>query len=128
LTGPYRNNRPLMEVRPNAWDSQHLSPGPLLFTSKGDILMFYNGRGPKSSEDQTPSWSIGHVIIDASTGVVSDRAESPIIRPSDEIGPENQLISFANSITSTEGTKNNRLYYTVADTRSAVASIFINGI
>jgi predicted GH43/DUF377 family glycosyl hydrolase len=128
LTGPYRNNRPLLEVRPNAWDSQHLSPGPLLFTSEGDALMFYNGRGPKNSEDQTPSWSIGHVVIDASSGAISNRSESPIIRPSEEIGPDNQLISFANSVTSIEGTKTNRLYYTVADTRSAVASIFIKGL
>ncbi|MCX6704498.1 MAG: hypothetical protein NTZ07_03595 [Candidatus Woesebacteria bacterium] len=128
LTGPYRNNRPLLETRENSWDSQHTSPGPLLFTSQGDILMFYNGRGPKSSEDETPSWSIGHVIIDGKTGAISNRAEAPIIRPPEEIGPGNQLISFANSITSTEGAKNNRLYYTVADTRSAVASIFVNGI
>ena len=90
--------------------------------------MFYNGRGPKNSEDQTPSWSIGHVVIDASSGAISNRSESPIIRPSEEIGPDNQLISFANSVTSIEGTKTNRLYYTVADTRSAVASIFIKGL
>jgi predicted GH43/DUF377 family glycosyl hydrolase len=128
LTGPYRNNRPLLEVRPGSWDSQLLSPGPLLSTSGGDILMFYNGRGPKNSEDQTPSWSIGHVIIDAGTGAVSDRSGSPIIRPPEEIGPGNQLISFANSITPIEGGKTNRLYYTVADTRSAVASIFVNGL
>jgi predicted GH43/DUF377 family glycosyl hydrolase len=128
LTGKYKNHRPLLETRENAWDSQHLSPGPLLCTSSGDILMFYNGCSPKSSLDKTPTWSIGHVIIDGKTGAISNRADSPIIRPPDEIGPGNQLISFANSITSTEGNKTNRLYYTVADTRSAVASIFVNGI
>lgn len=124
ITGPYRNHRPLLEVRPGGWDSQHVSPGPLLFTSGGDILMFYNGRGPKSSEDRTPSWSIGYTIIDTKTGAIIDRSKTPIIRPPEEIGPGNQLISFANSITSKEGPRNHRLYYTVADTRSAVASIF----
>lgn len=127
LTGPYRNNRSLLEVRPRAWDSQHLSPGPLLLTSQGDALMFYNGRGPKNPEDQTPSWSIGHAIINTKTGAIIDRSNTPIIRPPEEIGPGNQLISFANSIIS-EGSRINKLYYTVADTRSAVASIFINGL
>ena len=124
ITGPYRNHRSLLEVRPGTWDSQHLSPGPLLFTSGGDILMFYNGRGPKNSEDNTPSWSIGYTIIDTKTGAIIDRSGTPIIRPPEEIGPGNQLISFANSITSKEGPRIHRLYYTVADTRSAVASIF----
>jgi len=128
LTGHYRNFCPLLETRENKWDSQHTSPGPLLFTSQGDILMFYNGRGPKSSEDETPTWSIGHVIIDGKTGAISNRADKPIITPPNEIGPGNQLISFANSITTEGDKKTNRLYYTVADTRSAVASIFVNGI
>jgi predicted GH43/DUF377 family glycosyl hydrolase len=128
LTGRYVDNHALFERRSGKWDSEHISPGPLLFTSQGDILMFYNGRGDKSSEDKTPTWSIGYVIVDGKTGAISNRADSPIIRPPNEIGPGNQLISFANSITTEEDKKTNRLYYTVADTRSAVASIFVNGI
>lgn len=126
LLGPYRNHRPLLQTRENMWDNQHTSPGPLLMTSKGDILMFYNGRGPKSPEDHTPSWAIGSVIIDAKTGVVSNRSQSPIIRPPEEIGPGNQLIAFGNSIVSQESS--NRLYYTVADKRSKVATLAIDGL
>lgn len=128
LTGPYRNNRPLLQIRPNSWDSLHLSPGPLLTTSRGDMLMFYNGCAPKNFEDKTSKWSIGYVIIDRDTGGVSNRAAKPIITPSDEMGPGNQLVSFANSIVPIEGTKTNRLYYTVADKRSAVAKIVASNI
>jgi len=128
LVGPYRNFRPLLEVRPNCWDSQHVSPGPLLLTSQGDVLMFYNGRGPKSSDDQTPAWSTGYVIIDAKTGAVSNRSENPLIRPPEEIGPDNQLICFANSIVPIGGTRVNNLYYTVADKRMEVARIIANNL
>lgn len=126
LLGPYRNHRPLLQTRENSWDSQHTSPGPLLITSKGDVLMFYNGRGPKNPEDQTPSWAVGTIIIDVKTGAIYNRSQSPIIKPPAEIGPGNQLIAFANSVVPKEGA--NRLYYTIADKRSAVATLKIEGL
>lgn len=126
LIGPYRNHRLLMDTRDQGWDCQHISPGPIMKTSGGDIIMLYNGRGPKNINDQTPMWSIGSVIIDPNKGslVEGTRSEKPIIVPPEEIGPNNQLIAFSNSIIS----KEQILYYTVADKRSKVAKLFFNNI
>lgn len=126
LTGPYRDHRSLLQTREGMWDSQHTSPGPILLTSRGDILMLYNGRGPKNAEDQTPSWAIGFVIIDAKTGAILTRSDAPIITPPSEIGPGNQLIAFANSVVEDSG--ENRLYYTIADSRMAVANLDVAGL
>lgn len=126
LTGPYRNHQLLMDTRNQGWDCQHISPGPIMITSRGDIIMLYNGRGPKNMNDQTPMWSIGSVIIDADKGSIIEgtRSEKPIIVPPEEIGPNNQLIAFSNSIIASE----QRLYYTVADKRSRVAKLDFNNI
>jgi len=126
LIGPYQEHRLLIDVRSEGWDCQHVSPGPILMTSRGDILMLYNGRGPKSVDDQTPQWAIGTVIIDAVQGGIFEgsRCNKPIIVPPEEIGPGNQLIAFANSVVPEE----QRLYYTVADTRSRVARLALDNI
>lgn len=122
LTGPYGNIRKLIDTRANLWDSEHVSAGPIIPTPQGDILMFYNGRGPWNQEDKTPTWAIGYLIMDSITGAISVRSESPIIRPPPELGPGNQLIAFANSYLP----EKQRLYYTIADKRSAAASLSLN--
>lgn len=124
LEGPYKNFRKLFEQRPAAWDSIHLSPGPIIPTPSGDFLMFYNGCGAKSETDKTPTWGIGYAIIDSARGNILQRSDLPIIRPPEEIGPGNQLISFANSVVTESGFQ--KLYYTIADKRSAVASLAVN--
>lgn len=123
LAGPYLNHRLLIDGE-KPWDSQHTSPGPIIITPNKDICMFYNGRGPKSELEQTPSWAIGYAIIDGKTGAVLKRSDSPILRPPEEIGPGNQLIAFANSLVS--GPYKQSLYYTIADRRSAVAYLSVN--
>lgn len=126
LTGPYKDHQLLMDTRGEGWDCQHVSPGPIMMTSRGDVLMLYNGQGPKSAENQTPQWAIGTAIIDAATGgvVEGSRSDKPIIVPPDEIGPGSQLIAFANSIIPTE----QKLYYTVADKRSRMARLALDNI
>jgi predicted GH43/DUF377 family glycosyl hydrolase len=126
LTGPYRNHQLLMDTRSEGWDCQHISPGPIMITSRGDLLMLYNGRGPKNMNNQTPMWAIGSVIVDTNKGSIIEgtRSEKPIIVPPEEIGPNNQLIAFSNSIVASE----QRLYYTVADKRSRVAKLDFNNI
>lgn len=125
LTGPYHHHRLLIDTRENQWDSQHVSPGPILKTSQGDLLMLYNGRGEYNDLDHTPTWKIGYVMIDAKTGnlIEGSRSSKAIIIPPKEIGPDGQLIAFANSIIQGE----QRLYYTVADKRSRVTNLVING-
>lgn len=125
LTGPYYHHRLLIDTRENKWDSQHVSPGPILKTSRGDLIMFYNGRGDYNELDKTPTWKIGYVMIDAKSGNVIEgtRSNDAIIIPPKEIGPDGQLIAFANSIIQGE----QYLYYTVADKRSRVARLIING-
>lgn len=123
LTGPYSGHRILLDTRSDFWDSQHTSPGPLFSTSRRDICMFYNGRGARNELDQTPTWAIGYVIIDTKTGAISNRSETPIIRPPNEIGPDNQLIAFANSLVQEGDRRIQTLYYTIADKRSACARI-----
>ena len=124
LTGEYRNHRVLINPREGKWDSQHVSPGPIIRTSRGDLLMFYNGRGPKNLSDQTPTWAIGSVIIDLSSGGLLERSEQPIILPPEEIGPDGQLIAFANSVVE----EKQILYYTAADKRMIVASYVANNL
>lgn len=124
LTGNYENHRLLINPRENKWDSQHVSPGPIIRTSRGDLLMFYNGRGPKNELNQTPAWGIVSVIIDISSGGLLERSEQPIIRPPEEIGPDGQLIAFANSVVE----QKQMLYYTAADKRMIVASYVANNI
>jgi predicted GH43/DUF377 family glycosyl hydrolase len=124
LTGDYQNHRVLINPREEKWDSQHVSPGPIIKTSGGDLLMFYNSRGPKNKDDNTPTWAIGSVIIDVSSGRLLERSEQPIIRPPEEIGPDGQLIAFANSVLE----KKQWLYYTAADKRMIVASYAVNNL
>ncbi len=124
LTGNYENHRILIDPREGKWDSQHVSPGPIITTSRGDLLMFYNGRGPKNEQDQTPTWAIGSVIIDLSSGGLLERSGQPVIRPPEEIGPDGQLIAFANSVIE----QKRMLYYTAADKRMIVASYVANNI
>lgn len=128
VEGPYREHRLLFDIREGKWDSQHVSPGPIFATSRGDIFMFYNGRGPKNPEDQTPTWAIGCAIIDSARGGVLLRSDKPLITPPGEIGPNNQLIAFANSLVKEEGRTTQSLYYTIADRRSAVATVDVSSI
>src|SRR3972149_1141679 len=123
VEGPYKGHRLLFDVREDKWDSQHVSPGPIFATSRGDIFIFYNGRGPRSPEDQTPTWAVGCAIIDPVRESIFQRSEKPLIIPPGEIGPDNQLIAFANSLVKEEGGVTQNLYYTIADRRSAVATV-----
>lgn len=125
LEGPYNDHRLLFDTRENSWDSEHVSAGPIIITPGGDICIFYNGRGPRNEVDKTPTWAIGYGIIDASTGETRVRSNKPIIVPSSELGPGNQLIAFANSITKDSNGETQTLYYTEADRRSACAKLTV---
>lgn len=126
LLGPYKDHRILIDTREGGFDSKHVSPGPVMLTSDGDVLMFYNGCGNKSPMDETEKWSIGTVIIDANHGVLEHtRMDRPIIVPPSDLGYSGKLVAFASSLVSESGHEQ-KLYYHVADQRVRVARLGVS--
>jgi beta-1,2-mannobiose phosphorylase / 1,2-beta-oligomannan phosphorylase len=107
VAGPWEVLPPLFERRPDAWDSWHLSTGPVLNSQPESPVMFYNG----STADA--QWRIGWVIFDAAYTRVVARSQSPIVLPHLKRNPDDTDIAFAASAIEIDGLI--ALYYSVAD-------------
>lgn len=91
--GPWQDHPDPFRARPHAWDSWHLSTGPLLRgeTLKGKHVMFYNG------SDRYPRWNIGWIVIDDETLREVARCEAPLIAADENPGGKRE-IAFAASL------------------------------
>jgi beta-1,2-mannobiose phosphorylase / 1,2-beta-oligomannan phosphorylase len=121
----YLDHRIMLSTRENMWDSDHVSTGPTIPLNNGDILMFYNGRN-SPNERGFSSWAIGIVIFSKDLTRVLYRSENPVILPPNEIGPDNQLIAFANSLVVDPSSSVSKLYLTAADTRMQAVEVMLN--
>lgn len=105
--GPWNLQPPLLDARPQMWDSWHLSTGPVLCSDPEHPVMFYNG-ATKAAE-----WRIGWVVFDAGYTRVVARGEEPLIAPPPRRAPEDTDIAFAASAIEKDGAV--LLYYSIAD-------------
>jgi predicted GH43/DUF377 family glycosyl hydrolase len=106
--GPWDVQRPLFEARPDNWDCYHLSTGPVITTSSGDAVMFYNGA------TQNAQWRVGWIMFDATFSRVIARCHDPLVLPHIKRNHDDTDIAFAASaIVTTLG--DILLYYSVAD-------------
>lgn len=107
LEGDWSLSEALIDVRPDQWDSWHLSPGPII-DFHGQPLMFYNG----ATKDA--NWRIGWVLFDANYSKIESRCDAPLIVPPPAQG-EDTDIAFAASAIQLDGAV--WLYYSLADKR-----------
>ncbi len=107
VSGPWTVQDNLFEARPAAWDSWHLSTGPILLSNPERPIMFYNGASEKAI------WRIGWIEFDAKFERVSARCEDPLIVPHDRLNGETD-IAFAASCTDL-GKHRCDLFYSVTD-------------
>lgn len=78
LDGPWGPLTPAsLQPRPDAWDSWHLSPGPVLDAETDAPVMIYNGATREGR------WRIGAATFDRDFTTVVDRCEQPLIVPKD---------------------------------------------
>ena len=106
VDGPWAIGQPLMEARPDRWDSWHLSTGPVLMADPERPVMLYNGA------TQDARWRIGWVVFDADLARVVARSDDPLITPPKPVGTDTD-IAFAASAVEQGG--ETWLYYSVAD-------------
>ncbi len=106
LGGPWSVQAPPFGTREAAFDSWHLSTGPMLRTDPARPIMFYNGA------DKQGLWRIGWIAFDAGLTRVTDRSDEPLIEPS-PVKPPYRDIAFANSLVVHD--QEIWLYYSVAD-------------
>ena len=92
--GPWKEQADPLIVRPNAWDSWHLSTGPLLLDEPDGPLMFYNGA------DAAGNWAIGWVRFDECCRSETARCDRPLISSPTVPGPDGRRIAFAASAVS----------------------------
>jgi hypothetical protein len=112
--GPWHEQPDPFGLRPDKWDSWHLSTGPLLRSDPERPVMFYNG------SNRAVDWGIGWVVLSPDLGTVVERCDGPLIAPPpDPSGPRD--ISFAASVVDTEGTI--WLYYSRNDRELKRATI-----
>ena len=94
--GPWTEQPDPFGLRPDHWDSWHLSTGPLLRRDKEHPVMFYNGANSDAD------WGIGWVVLSPDLRREVMRCDGPLVGPpADSTGPRD--ISFAASIVETEG-------------------------
>lgn len=107
VAGPWEVLPPLFEARPGAWDSWHLSTGPVLESDPEYPVMFYNGATERAQ------WRIGWVVFDAGYTRVLARSEDPMVLPHIKRNADDTDIAFAASVLESRG--DIYLYYSVAD-------------
>ena len=105
--GKWEVMAPLFEARPDAWDSWHLSTGPILDSNPDCPVMFYNGA------TENAQWRVGWVAFDARYTRVVARSIDPLILPNLKLNADDSDIAFAASSIEIDGTV--YLYYSVAD-------------
>jgi beta-1,2-mannobiose phosphorylase / 1,2-beta-oligomannan phosphorylase len=107
VAGPWEVLPPLFDARPQAWDSWHLSTGPILDANPESPVMFYNGAMADAH------WRIGWVVFDAAYSRLMARSELPIVLPHIKRNVDDSDVAFAASAIETDGAV--YLYYSVAD-------------
>ncbi len=106
VEGPWTVGKPLFEARGDAWDSWHLSTGPMLQSDPSRPVMFYNGA------TRDAHWRIGWAAFDTDYTRIVARCEEPLIVPPAPEGDHTD-IAFAASAVEADGAI--LLYYSVAD-------------
>ena len=105
--GPWEVLAPLFGPRAEAWDSWHLSTGPIADSNASSPVMFYNGA------TQSAQWRIGWMVFDADYTRVVARSEQPLILPHIKRNNDDSDIAFAASAVEVDGVIH--LYYSVSD-------------
>ena len=108
VAGPWTGAEQPFAPRTDAWDSWHLSTGPLLTSDKDMPVMFYNGA------THGARWRIGWIAFDAEYGKVVDRCIEPLITPPPATERGDTDIAFAASVVPVE--ERIWLYSSIADT------------
>lgn len=106
VDGPWTVGPPLFAARPEAWDSWHLSTGPMLQADPSRPVMFYNG----ATKDAR--WRIGWIAFDAEYTRVVDRCKGLLIAPPMPAGTDTDIAFAASAVESNDAVF---LYYSVAD-------------
>ncbi|HVV34410.1 MAG TPA: hypothetical protein VHC73_14375 [Vitreimonas sp.] len=108
VAGPWTEQPTPFEPRGDAWDTWHLSTGPLLTTDKQKPVMFYNG----ATEDAR--WRIGWIAFDRDYTKVVDRCIEPLITPPPPKDRGDTDIAFAASCVAVND-EISHLYFSRAD-------------
>jgi predicted GH43/DUF377 family glycosyl hydrolase len=113
--GPWKIKGEYLPAAKDSWDNYHLSPGPVVITPQGNMVLFYNG-----SDDQA-KWRIGWAELDEK-GKVTARSKKPLIVPPKSKKGESDIAFAASAVLVKEAIW---LYYTTADktTYRAIISI-----
>src|SRR5947209_9099776 len=106
VDGPWTTQAPPFTVRADSWDSEHLSPGPILLSDPSRPIMFYNGSTKKTA------WRVGWIAFDATYTRVVARCKEPLFTPPPP-DPGYRDIAFAASTVEADG--DIWLYYSLAD-------------
>ena len=107
VAGRWEVMAPLFEARPDAWDSWHLSTGPILDSNPDFPVMFYNGATSNAQ------WRVGWIVFDAYYTRVVARSMNPLVLPHLKLNADDSDIAFAASCIEIDGVI--YLYYSVAD-------------
>jgi predicted GH43/DUF377 family glycosyl hydrolase len=105
IDGPWTIGPVPFDVRSNAWDTYHLSPGPILDVL-GSPVMFYNGA------TRDAKWRIGWVRFDPQCTTVVERSADPLFEPAAPRGDDTD-VAFASSALAMGSEI--WLYYSVSD-------------
>ncbi len=108
LEGPWAYESFDFPARPEAWDSWHLSAGPIIAQDSLAPIMLYNGA------TQSAHWRISWATLDPDYGHVRARGEEPLVGPSEVTGDATD-IAFAASAVEHNGSV--WLYYSISDQR-----------
>lgn len=92
--------------RPTAWDSWHLSPGPIVMLDSDTPIMIYNG-GNKDGV-----WRFGWAAFDRAYERIVDRSDAPTISPAKPEGDEADIAFVASAVSDGDSID---IYYSVAD-------------
>lgn len=109
VAGPWDRQVQPFAPRVDAWDSWHLSTGPLLTQDKDMPVMFYNG----ATHDAR--WRIGWIAFDAEYTRIVDRCIEPLITPPPALERTATDIAFAASVEIVDDEI--WLYYSLADAK-----------
>jgi predicted GH43/DUF377 family glycosyl hydrolase len=107
VTGPWKTVPDPFGVRERAWDTWHLSTGPILARKGEPPVMFYNGATADAR------WRIGWVAFDENYSRVVDRCIEPLLVPPPPKERAGTDIAFAASCL--DHPSGIRLYYSLED-------------
>jgi beta-1,2-mannobiose phosphorylase / 1,2-beta-oligomannan phosphorylase len=105
-TGPWTTMEFPLTARPGHWDAWHLSPGPVVQTSSGRTVMFYNGA------TRAPQWRIGWLELAPDCRSIVARSAEPLIEPGPVSGDATDIAFAASAVCLGADV---HLYYTISD-------------